>query len=156
MVCVVMKWNSEKEILPAHKTIYESFYKLYNGFTLSFRKKDAPTRTEGEKIICELIRDALEEGINEGDKKNSLWVEINTDNKEIPTGFHIAFASPLTNKQIYLLEIGLEKHRKRRGLGNKPFFYKGSLTDAESYFWKNSGTPTRKKISLRKKRKHKK
>ena len=154
MVCRVMKWNSDHYNTPATQEVYESFYKLHHGFTLSFRRKDAPTRPEAEKLICELIRDSLEEGLKEGEKKPSLWVEINTDDKEVPTGFHIAFVNPLTTEQTYLLEIGLEKHRRRRGLGNRPFFYKGSLTNAESYFWKNTGTPTRKKISLRKKRKH--
>lgn len=149
-----MKWNSDHYVTAAPQETYESFFKLYHGFTLSFRRKDAPTRTEAEKLICELIRDCLEEGIELGEKKPSLWVEINTDDKETPTGFHIAFVNPLTTEQAYLLEIGLEKHRKRRGLGNRPFFYKGSLTNAESYFWKNTGTPSRKKISLRKKRKH--
>lgn len=150
-----MQWKEKHEELATSKEMYVfEGWTLFNGFTLSFRKKDAPNRSEAEKLICELIRDSLEEGIEDGEAKTSVWIEINTDCKETPTGYHVAFKTPLTKKQEMLLEVGLEKHRKRRGLGNKPFFYRGSLVNPESYFWKNSGSPTEKKISLRKKRKH--
>lgn len=148
-------WSrAEKEKTAIPDSTYE-FYELYDTFTLSFRRRDIPTREEAEKLIIQLIRDSLEEE----KPKGSVKIEIQTDLRfgtgvfsQVAASYHIGFVHPLSSSDKSLLCEGLQYHKERRDLGMGKYFYTGAIQNAKKYLWSNNGCPSRHKIKLRKKR----
>lgn len=141
--------KNTKEYLVVEKEEYKKVFQLFDGFTLSLKRSAAPNRETAERLICQLVRDCLEEEAAKG----SVTIWINTDNGLArSSGYHVAFDKPLSVRDSWLIERGMEIQRKRRRLGSGVHFYRGALCNAEHYFWRQSGVPSKHKIRLRKRK----
>lgn len=146
-----LRQAQEKEFLCGDRENW-NFAPVYSAFTLSIKKNHAPTRAAAEKLIRELIQDCLE--TNDG-ASGSVRVVINTDDSvfQRSSGYHIGFLRKITEEQEELINVGMERERKRRKLGSGDRFFVPDLQNASWYIWRQSGSPVVMKIRLRKKNK---